>query len=266
METTTYEPHLVQAGLSPEQARIYESLVERGPSLASDAARRAGISRTLGYKVLGELSLLGLVEKKDEPGKVALFIAAHPLKLKEIVERREREAKDARTVVDSIVGGLSSAYNLAGGKPGVEFFEGLKGIRHVIFDTLQSKDTLRSYADIEAIGKYARDLNTEYVAERNRRKISKKMIVLDTPGSRAYFGNRFPDVTDIRLIKADEQPFHSVMHIYDNKVSYLTLSEERLMGIIITDAHIALTHRYLFDFTWAHAESIQDAFANSKTA
>jgi hypothetical protein len=44
--------------------------------------------------------------------------------------------------------------------------------------------------------------------------------------------------------------FQSVMQIYDNKVSYITLTDDYLVGIIITDQYIADTHKYLFESLW----------------
>ncbi len=257
MEPLSFTEHLKQAGLTEDQARLYESLVERGPSPASLAARKAGLSRTLAYKILSELEVLGLVSKQEEAGKVTLFTASHPLALKEMAERKEREAKDALSALEGVMGAMTSAYNLAGGKPGVEFYEGEEGIRKVIMDTLKSKSELLSYADIEAVGRYAKPLNDEYVALRKHRNIKKRMLVLETPTSRAFYGNKNPDITDVRFIKAPAEPFGSVMHIYDGKISYLTLSEERLLGVIIHDEHIFRTHKYLFEFAWEHSNTTQ---------
>lgn len=267
MENTQgFQQHLTQAGLSAEQARLYESLVKNGPSLASDASRRASVSRTLGYKVLGELIGFGLVDKKEDAGKVAIFTAAHPLKLKELIEKREQQAKDALTALEGVLGQMTSEYNIAGGRPGVQFYEGIKGIREVAWDTLTAKEELRMFADVEAIRKYIPELNAEYVAERKKRGIKKKTIVLDTAGYRESLKGGPPDLTDTRLIKTDQPPFRSDMHIYDGKVSYITFSDTRLIGIIISDPQIYATHKYLFDFVWEKAEVLQAAIASPADA
>lgn len=250
-----YQESLKQAGLGKDQAAVYEALVKMGPSPASDAALSAGIGRPLAYKVLDELIDIGLVEKKDEPRKVARFVPAHPLKLKEVVERRLAQAQGAQTALEGVLGKLTSDFNLQSGKPGIQFFEGLEGIRKVSWDSLETKDVLRQYADIEAIRKYIPELNAEYMAERKKRGIKKRTIILDTSGTREYLATGVPDLTDSRLIKTDEQPFQSIMQIYDGKVSYITLSPQQLIGVIITDSHIYSTHKYLFDFMWGKAEA-----------
>lgn len=257
-----YQQSLKEAGLTKDQAAAYEALVKMGTAPASDVAYGAGIGRPLTYKVLDELMSMGIVEK-DESRKVARFTPAHPLKLKERIEKRAEEAQNAKTALEGVLGRLTSDFNLISGKPGVRFFEGLEGVREVAWDTLTTKDELRMYADVEAIRKYIPELNAEYVAERKKRNIKKRTLVLDTHGSREYYKSTIPDITDTRLIKTDELPFQSDMHIYDGKVSYITFSEDRLIGIIIADPHIYATHKYLFDFMWSKAESIQAANRSS---
>ena len=262
MTDLAYQESLKQAGLNRDQAAVYEALVKMGPSPASDIALSAGIGRPLAYKVLDGLISFGLVEENKEPKKVARFAPAHPLKLKEVVEKRLDQAKGAQTALEGVLGKLTSDFNLQSGKPGVRFFEGIDGIREVAWDTLTTKGELRMYADVEAIRKFIPELNAEYIKERTKRGIKKRTLVLDTDGSREYLRGGPPDLTDTRLIKTDESPFQTDMHIYDGKVSYITLSEEHLVGIIIADPHIYATHKYLFDFMWEKAESLQAASAS----
>lgn len=254
-----YEQSLIQAGLTRDQAAVYETLVKQGPLPASLIPRRGGlqISRPLVYKVLEQLMEQGLVEKRDEPGKVAVFVPAHPLKLKELVERRLERAKEASTALSGVIDTLTSAFNLAGGKPGVQFFEGRSGVRKVAWDTLTTQGELLSYSDIEALRKHIPDMNAEYVAERRARGIRKRTLALDTAGSREYLKSSAPEITDLRLIKTGAVPFETSKHIYDGKVSYLTLSPDRMIGIIISDPHIYATEAAIFDFAWKQANELQ---------
>lgn len=64
-----YEQPLQTAGLTRDQAALYEVLIKNGPLPASKAAQRAAISRTLSYKVLDELLEKKLVEKKEKKAR-----------------------------------------------------------------------------------------------------------------------------------------------------------------------------------------------------
>lgn len=256
--TPTFEQHLVQAGLSGEQARLYESLIKNGPSPASDAARRAKVSRTLGYKVLGELIALGLVNKREDAGKVALFTAAHPLKLKELIEKREREAKDAFTALEGVLGQMTSEYNIAGGRPGVQFYEGDEGVRKILEDSLTSKTEILQYADVEIIETRFKKINEDYLRTRAKRGITKKLIVIDSDFTRRLYATVTEEAkSEVRAIEKSDVPFDVALQIYDGKISYLTLRAETPIGVIIADQSIYEMHRHLFLTLYAQAKPVQ---------
>ncbi|MCR4325209.1 MAG: hypothetical protein NUV59_00145 [Patescibacteria group bacterium] len=249
MAEFTFQQSLAQAGLTEDQAAVYESLVKKGPSHARTVAQEAGISRTLAYKVLDELIDKELAEKKDAPRMVSVFSAAHPMKLKDVVEKRFSEAEAAKGAVGSVLSALTSEYNLAAGKPGVRFFEGKDGIRECINDSLTSKTDILSYVDIAAVERTIPDISRDFAKARRKLCLKKKNIGVDTPENRAEVEGYYPDVTEERLIPWKTQAFGTVMQIYDGKISYFTL-EEPMMGVIVADPHIYEMHRSLFESAW----------------
>jgi len=250
MSDKEYSASLTQAGLTAQQAAVYETLVKLGSVPARKLALGSSLSRPLAYKVLDELESMGLAEKHDAPRKVATFSAAHPLKLKEIAEKRFSEAQNAKMAVDGTLQKLISDFNLQSGKPGVRFYEGLEGIQAVLDDSLTAKTEIYSYADLESIEKYISDINKRYVRDRERLNIKKKGMVIDTPFARNFLKNYAPGVTETKLIERESAPFRTVMQIYDGKISYITLSDENLIGVIIADQRIHEMHRDLFQHLW----------------
>ncbi len=249
----SFEQHLMRAGLSSEQSRVYEMLIKRGPSTASDSARRAHVSRTLVYKILSELAVIGLVSKNEEASKVAIFTAAHPLRLKELIEKREQDAKDSLRALEGVLGQMTSEYNISGGKPGIEFFEGMEGIAKVLNDTLTTKELIYTYVDIKAIDDVYRDLNTEYLARRKRRGIEKRGILADTPLTRRMLGKYDTSVTDSRLVQYTTAPSKTVIQMYDGKTSYIVMDRVEPVSIIIHDPYITSANRAIFEVVWSHA-------------
>ena len=260
-----YEQSLQQSGLTKDQAAVYEILIQNGPQPARAVYQKSPLSRPLAYKVLDELIALGLVEKNDPPGKVSRFSAAHPLKLKEIADKRFEAAQGAKAAIEGTLGKLISDFNLQSGKPGVRFFEGLEGIKEVLDDSLTAKTEIYSYADLESIEKYISDINKKYVRDRERLNIKKKGIVLDTPFARTFLKNYAPGVTETKLIARDMSAFHTVMQIYDGKISYITLAEENLIGVIIADQRIYEMHRDLFLHLWDSTPEFKPGHAAFQT-
>lgn len=248
-QESQYTQTLVATGLEPDQAEVYEILLKNGSLRAGKIALKSPLKRGLVYKILDELVSIGLVIKNEPAGKVAVFEPAHPLKVKEFAETKEQKFKTAQLALDGILGNLTSDYNLALGKPGIQFFEGRDGVKKVADDSLTSKTEILSYLDNEAINKYIPDINQEYIQKRNRMKIAKRMIAVDSQYIRDRAKQLNKSTTQIRVIEKGF-PFATVMQIYDGKVSYITLDDKKMIGLIIADPHIYQMHKILFDFTW----------------
>lgn len=249
MEKAFFDRQLTEAGLTVEQARTYQYLLESGAVPARTVAGGTELSRPLAYKVLDELVARGLVEKDDAPGKVARFSAAHPIKLRDLTEKRRLDAESAHNALELALGNMISTYNLKTGKPGIRFYEGMSGIRECMNDALTSKTEIYSYVDIAMIERDFADISRDFAKARRKLGLKKKNIGIDTPENRAEIEGYYTDVTEERLIPWPTQSFGTVMQIYDGKVSYVT-SGERMIGVIISDPFIYEMHRSLFEFNW----------------
>ncbi len=246
-----YEQLLEQIGLSTDEAKVYETLLKNGIMPAGNIPLKCGLKRGLVYKILTSLEKQGFIEKIDSPGKVALFSVTHPGKLREKLLKKEEENKAAEAALGGIMGSLVSDYNLFKGKPNVQFFEGVAGIEKVLDDSLYATEEIYSYADGESVVKYIPEINKKYVADREKLKIKKKIIIFDTENAQKIFKDFHETITEIKFISCKTSPFQSVMQIYNNKVSYITLSEKEMIGLIVEDPHIYSMHRFMFEKFWA---------------
>lgn len=243
-----YEEILIKVGLTQDQAKIYEVLLKKGVMPASKAALNAGLKRSLGYKVLEQLVSLGLVEKIDK--KVALYIPVHPSKIKELIQKKDSELKIIEASLSGALGLMVSDYNLNSGKPNVRFFEGEDGMKKVLEDSLTAKEVIFSYADAEAVEKYIFDINKKYKADRIKYNIKKKILLLDSEFGRNFIRDYDKAVTELKIMPSAPDAFHTVMQIYDNKVSYITLSDVEMIGVIIEDPYIYKMHKQVFQYMW----------------
>src|SRR3990167_2002422 len=265
-----YENTLTQIGLDGQQALIYEVLLKNGPLPASKISQKSPFKRPLTYKILEELQDVGLVEKREDPGKVAVFHPLHPQKLGELLDEKIKKAEQAKYALGSVIGQLTSDFNLISGKPGVQFFEGPAGVEKVIFDNLTSKTEILSYLDMGALDKYIPEINQRYIAARKRLGIKKRNLVNDTPENRERLAGYHRYITEVRLMKFADSSIHfaSMIQIYDDKISYFTLDPERMIGVIIQDKNIVDMHRQLYLYTWQFAKPLpgQDTPTTPPTA
>lgn len=258
MQEQQYKTELEQAGLSVGQALVYETLLERGSLAASVLTRHLPYSRQMAYTLLDELEGLDLVEKMEKKGSVTKFAAAHPAKLRDVLARKQKEAETAADKLEAIMPSLSSQFNILSGKPGVNFMEGQAGVEQVLAATLENKDeVIYTYADIDAIEKYAKTINDAYMKKRLSRGVGKKILMMDSPLAREKAtqaqGN---DLTEIKLISADQMPsVPAVIEIHNGKVVYITFTKGILTTTTLHDHTLYTLHRFLFESHWRCASA-----------
>lgn len=256
-----YEQHLIQAGLTKEQAIIYEVLLKSGPLRATQISQKSAdyneknpIKRGLVYKLLDQLLEMGLVEKEEEQGTVSVFKLAHPLKIQDLVKKKENEAKNAEIALENVLGSLVSDFNLISGKPGIQIFEGLEGIKKVLDDTLirNTEKKILTFSDVAGYEKYLKEWNTNhYAPKRKKLGIYEKVIIPNNQKAIQYMNNyKANDITDILFIDHQLFPFSTEVNIYSNKISFVTFSENTHVGVIIDNSEIYNTLSSVFNFCW----------------
>lgn len=255
VESWRYLSLLERSGLSDKEAAIFEALLEKGELGAGEIIRFVNLKRGDTYNHIYSLKQKGLIEETSQNGRKR-FRLEHPSKIEEYLEKRSRELTEATKELQAVMPGILSTYNLSYHKPGVKVFEGEEAIERVMSDSLTSQTEIYEYLDPSEVDKYLEKANKKYVAKRQNLKIEKKILVPDTPFSRErYAGNGSP-YTKVKMLEYPISRFNTVMQIYDNKISYMTLTGESTIGVIIEDPNIYKMHKALFEVNWNMAKEI----------
>ncbi len=255
------EKILIDSGLSEDQALIYNTLLDKGSMKAGPISSWTGIKRSLVYKVLDQLISIGLVIKNESVGTVTIFSPAHPSKIIEMLDKKEKELELTKDIVSSSLGMLSSKFNLLHGRPTVQFFEGEKGVEKILQDTLNAKSEILTYADIETVEKYFKEINAKYVAKREAVNKKKRVLAIDTEFTRNLFKKIYLDnpdyfkITDLKLAETPILDVEGAMQIYDNKIGIITISNENLISILIEDERINKLFKSMFEAIYSKASS-----------
>ena len=95
-----YTEEIIKAGLSTEQAIVYEVLLKVGEAPASTIAKSipagTSLSRPLVYKVLDELIELELAIKSTDTSKVARFLPKHPVAISQVIDKQKEQIDPRR--------------------------------------------------------------------------------------------------------------------------------------------------------------------------
>lgn len=131
-----YKEIFTSINLSLGESIVYEYLLKNGESPAGEMIKKTPLKRGLVYKILDSLVDKGLViektsipSKKQGRRKISHFLPNHPEKLREFIENEKKKLDKAKNTLEANMPALISDFNLASGKPGVRFFEGIEGIK-----------------------------------------------------------------------------------------------------------------------------------------
>lgn len=242
-------------GLDEKESEVYLRLLRLGPTRASVLAYQMRLPRTTVQNILKRLETDGLVTKKIEKN-VFIFQALHPDNLQPLLQVQQRKlmAQYERTQ-EELQKHIPQLLNTMQGSkvPNVRFFQGPEAVRMVLFDTLTSKTELKDFANIDAMFQHAKETNDQYVAEREKTKITKRSLLLDTPFAREVYnsGTYSPKShKGYKWINSNLYPFALEMNIYDGKVSYTTYVKDDFVGVIIENDYIYEMHNSMWNLMW----------------
>jgi len=249
-----FEQILANLSLSKDEISVYELLLKEGELSARQVITGANLKRGTAYYVLRGLKTKGLVEEFAKHKK-SYFRLEPPNRLRDYMAQRAEKIKETTSTLEAVLPQMLSQYNLVLNKPGIRFYEGLEGVKLVAMDSLNSRTEIYSYIDNEAVNKYISDINRDYLKESRKLKIKKKMITIDSPYIHEHVKDMDPETREVRIIDS-KLSFATVMQIYDNKVSYMTLTDQSMIGVIIEDTAIYTMHHMLFETMWSQAKPL----------
>lgn len=244
---------LIGAGLTQEQAHVYELLLKRGPRQAGQLPRTLGLSRPYVYKLLSELEELGLVTKEEPPGKPAQFVPAHPFAIQELIRKRQAELSVTDQTIKAVMGSLISDYSTSSRTPGVRIIPGIEGIRELYQDILQEAkpvSLLRSVRDDDT--PELLELVLEQIKKQVKRGITARVLA-PLPNDISLSALRERDKENMVIRKTIERERFTLpaqIIIYGNKIG-ITAYQESHMTTIIENEAIVATFRVVFEILWS---------------
>jgi HTH-type transcriptional regulator, sugar sensing transcriptional regulator len=237
--------HLTDVGLSEKEALIYLSTLECGTSLVSVIASSANFNRITTYTILEKLLTRGLVTTSIRDG-VKHFTAVSPEIFSESIKQRAKRLEKSVPHLLALAGDNNA-------RPIVQMFEGLTGVKRAYKETFKSSGEILNFANSKGLREHWLEYDTEYVAERARKKIFLRGIA--------------PDDKTGKLVKNDDEKFHretrllpqrkfgveNEINIFDDKM-LITSFEPTVFAILIQSQAVADTQRQIFEMMWKFCE------------
>lgn len=246
---------LNQTGLDPKATELYLILLEHGEITVGELLDKTPLSRATVYTTLPELLAHHLVEYRKS-GREAYYKPTHPNKLYELLEDRKRDMHALEQALSDTVSTLTTQFQTISTRPGIEYHAGYSGVRKVLFDTLNAKHIAYAFVDEQTLADKELDaINKEYISARQKKKLPKKIILVDSELARKSQKKHSDDLTKIKLIAQKDCPFDTAVEIYDDKVSFLTKKGDRTDAFTLHHPEVAAFHQSLFLYVWNSLKS-----------
>lgn len=260
-----FSERLEEIGFTTNEAKIYMELLKIGPQAVSVIAKRLGYNRTSVYMLLKTLEEKGIVSSYKN-NTVKYFIGNDPNCLIGYLDRKCRAYDYYRSEILASIPlfrEVVGAYDFK--KPIVSYFDGIEGVKHVLYDSLNSEGECLSYLALHKWFELGlKDFLLDYKDFRiESKKTPLRAITPDTKEVRNFFKENCDPSDKMTKILYVSDPhyfklFENEMSIYNGRVSIISLNKGDEYGVVIQSKEIANMHRMIFDMAWKGFELKQN--------
>ncbi len=163
-QTDILNSTLKSFGLLPEESAIYLYLLQHSAHSALSLSRQLHMARTRVYRLLDKLSVKGLVTQQlDHLG--LKFQATPYTQLELLLVEKENALKSLRDSLPSVFDQFAQIVGDGNAKSKVYYHHGIDGLKHVTWNSLDAKDTLRIYEKYDSMSVFLPPEFSEIVRE-----------------------------------------------------------------------------------------------------
>ncbi|PJA90314.1 MAG: hypothetical protein CO137_00535 [Candidatus Magasanikbacteria bacterium CG_4_9_14_3_um_filter_32_9] len=244
---------LTGLGLSKNEAIVYEFLLKNSNVNIKSLQKNTELSRTLLYYVLDGLQEKDLIIKNKDSGKT-LYNPSSPDTLKNLLKAEETEIIVKKKVLNDNLFDLQSLYLLGQNKPNVRFFEGKKGLKEALDDSIKVGRPILSIVNKDVLAENFADLVDKFTEVRLKQGIKMDLLSVNTPFARKSYKKIGPrELTKVRYLPERFKDMFLFLLIYQDKVGILSLREGKLVAFVIEDMEVYNFYKQMFGFIWEHS-------------
>ncbi len=235
MET---EKVLEKIGFSPNEIKVYLTLVDNGSSKAGKIAKLAKIDRSSCYNSLKSLIEKGLVSYVLI-GQIKWFQALEPEK---IVSYIEEQKEDVKSVLPDLI--ERSKYTKIEGQ--VRMFKGIKGIKSLFMEIIKTGEDNYVFGSEGQFSKVMPEFAMQFDRLKREKGLKTKMII-----------KKGRKENDYKTTQYKYFPFDvgspAVTNVFGDKIAIIIWTDEP-EGVLIENKSAAEAYKSYFDFMWHNAE------------
>ncbi|MDD5068326.1 MAG: helix-turn-helix domain-containing protein [Candidatus Pacebacteria bacterium] len=233
-------------GLNEKQAKVYMATLALGTSSVKNISTKCELKRPTVYVYLEEMLKSGFIHKITI-GKKEYYQALSP---KAVENKLEENVSSFKKQIHE----LEILQQSEQGRPGVQVFEGEKGLFH-IYEEMKKTRELIFWSDLSSVEKIFPDAYRKINQATIDNKIFTREILADTPDARASAKRWAVTAGENYSARLASGPVFNDSVIYDNVVCFFRLQEFNLFVVRIEDVTIATTMKTMFEMAWRSAKA-----------
>lgn len=250
-----YEYAMAKIGFKKPEIKIYATLLKLGEQSASSIAQSVKLPRTTVRTYLENLNKQRFVKVKQR-GRTQIFSAEKPDQALENLKYRKMEViekmDEQMRAFSAVIPELNSITNENISLPKVKFYRGMTELKQMYYDSLNSETEILCFSSIQDLN-YIFGKVGHYRNKRAKKRISLRYLAQDCPEEHEERKADEALYREGRLINPKLFNIKNEINIYDNKVSIITLKEER-MGMLIESREFYESMKNIFEMLWAMAK------------
>ena len=233
--------YIRKAGLTENEAKVFSTLLEQGPSPAGIISRKSGLHRRVIYDTIEMLIKKGLVGYILKNNK-KLFQASNPNRLIEIIKEKQESIED-------ILPEMLAMYSKTKEKEETNFYKGKNGLKTVFEDQLNEKKEIL----IIGASTLAYEMMEFYFHWFDKRRVKEKIKT-----KIIFTSEKRTNVPKISLseIKFLPEKYSSplAINIYGDKIAIILWSKENPFAVVIKNKEISEGYKKHFNLLWSIAK------------
>jgi sugar-specific transcriptional regulator TrmB len=260
VDTLDLQKRLGELGLSTEEGKIIVAIGKLGESKITDISQLTTIPRSSVYRYVDIMEKKGLVKKILTTQGNKIILSNFSTLKNQIAEKKVVLDKQL-TGLDEIINSINSFGTLAKTNPEIKYYEGKEGVRQLIWNTLQAKNTIRCYTNATRKDIVGEKWLTEYCLDFCNKGLNEKVLDDKIYSENSYqkFGGRkgyyspiveFLKRSDERILNVPYFKIKGEIYMYNDIFSFYTWESSKLIGAEIKSEFMSITQSSIFDVLW----------------
>ncbi len=261
MDTLTEK--LKELGLGDYEAVVYAVLLASSPSNATLIAKKCELSRSSVYTTLSSLiakGLVGTTYKND----VKQFIAQDFAALEEMVKKEKEAVYKKEKLVQEIRENAALHTRTDTQLPEIIFFEGQEGLKKIYASMMRQApmNAVRYFLRDEFVWQpqwefsFEKDWQDHVERFKTEKKMTTKLLVNPSKEEKERLKPyRQQKTSTYKFLSPKHVINQFAMYIIGDTTAIMSMEKHNLVGIKISNAHMAANFKQIFESLWSSSKS-----------